>query len=471
MIFTSSAFCDQKIYNDVTEILKAKYGDTGIDYIEMSAFHSSFLTGLLKAKNPKKVCEVGVAAGGTTAIILKTLRETGSSAECISVDLNTHYHLDHKKKTGFLVDELCPELKSGWKFLAGHCLPVYLESIGGDIDFAILDTAHILPGELLDFIVILPYLSKNATIVFHDTHLHYFSQFPSYATKVTLDTAVGEKVICVDPSNEYKLPMISALTVTDDTYKYIDNSFSALTMPWGYIPHMEELSAYHNSIRKNYGNNYAEYFDYIISCALRKRQIDNNVTSIPFENKQIDLFYHPHNCGENTGERTTERSVELALSKKFINNVNNNLIEIGAVTPYYFNTNYQVVDPYDEHPSVTDRKSLFEIDIHNKNILCISVLEHIGTQDYAGICNNEDPIKAFKYLTENANKFLITIPIGYNSQLQEYIFKNSIKNAKIIYYYRSLLYNDWKYTTDFKKLYTLNYGPKWANSLAIIYRF
>lgn len=39
------------------------------------------------------------------------------------------------------------------QFLLGKAIPFVLERIGKDIDFLILDTAHCLPGELLDFIV------------------------------------------------------------------------------------------------------------------------------------------------------------------------------------------------------------------------------------------------------------------------------------------------------------------------------
>lgn len=277
MIFTKSDFCDSKIYQEISSLLKAKYGNGGIDYIEMSEFHSSFLTGLLKVKNPRKVLEVGVAAGGTSAIILKTLQEIGSSATLVSVDLNKRYHIDPRRRTGFLVNELCPELKKDWHPYIGHCLPVYLESIGRDIDFVILDTAHTLPGELLDFIIILPYLKKNATIIFHDTHLHFFSKEQAFSTKITLDTAVGKKIICIDPSNHYNLPMISGIQINDDTLKYIDNSFSALTMPWNYMPNIEQISAYRNSIRKNYNQGYVDYFDYVVQCHRYKMLYDNGI--------------------------------------------------------------------------------------------------------------------------------------------------------------------------------------------------
>ncbi len=42
---------------------------------EMSEFESAFLCGLLKKFKPKKVLEIGVAGGATTAIMLQCLED------------------------------------------------------------------------------------------------------------------------------------------------------------------------------------------------------------------------------------------------------------------------------------------------------------------------------------------------------------------------------------------------------------
>ena len=42
---------------------------------EMSEFESAFLCGLLKKFRPKKILEIGVAAGGTTAVMLQCLED------------------------------------------------------------------------------------------------------------------------------------------------------------------------------------------------------------------------------------------------------------------------------------------------------------------------------------------------------------------------------------------------------------
>jgi len=69
---------------------------------EMTEFESAFLCGALKQFRPKKILEVGIAGGATTAIILQTLEDIGESYEMHSVDLNTQFYRDKTKSSGFM---------------------------------------------------------------------------------------------------------------------------------------------------------------------------------------------------------------------------------------------------------------------------------------------------------------------------------------------------------------------------------
>ncbi|EOZ2155517.1 class I SAM-dependent methyltransferase, partial [Campylobacter jejuni] len=48
----------------------------------------------------------------------------------------------------------------------------HIDKVGGDIDLCIIDTMHSYPGEALDFLFVLPYLSKNAVVIMHDLTFH-----------------------------------------------------------------------------------------------------------------------------------------------------------------------------------------------------------------------------------------------------------------------------------------------------------
>ena len=63
----------------------------GVSEPEMTEFDSAFLCGALKTFRPKKILEVGVAGGATTAIILQTLENIGEPYEMHSIDVAERY--------------------------------------------------------------------------------------------------------------------------------------------------------------------------------------------------------------------------------------------------------------------------------------------------------------------------------------------------------------------------------------------
>lgn len=147
---------------------------------EMSRDQRSFLCGLIKEKKPKKIVEVGVAAGATTCVILNCLemmKDELYDTKMYSIDLSNSYYRDATKKTGYLVERIQGILKSydHHTLLTGKTLAERIDAIAPDrdIDFLILDTVHSLPGELLDFILCFPYLKKGATVVLHDIRLNH----------------------------------------------------------------------------------------------------------------------------------------------------------------------------------------------------------------------------------------------------------------------------------------------------------
>lgn len=238
-------------------------------YCEMSEFEQSFLCGMIKNAHPKKVVEIGIAAGGTTAVILNCLAMLGGDVQMYSCDLNNTYYRDASKPVGFVAEELKPHIFSGKEtegkvshtVLSGGYAPEFLPEIGSDIDFLILDTAHSLPGELLDFIACLPYLKKGATVVLHDISMNVMITEYSYATKVLFDTVVADKYLMPAQDRPCAYPNIGAFKITGDTYKYINDCFSALTITWHYMPQAAELKIYHDFYSAEYETELVELYD------------------------------------------------------------------------------------------------------------------------------------------------------------------------------------------------------------------
>lgn len=235
-------------------------------YCEMSEFEQAFLCGMLKEVAPKKVVEIGTSAGGTTAVILNCLSMLGNDVEMYSCDISKVYYRDYSLSTGFVIEKVKPYIKnmgSNVKHMikAGDYAPNFLSEIGKEIDFLILDTVHSLPGEILDFLACLPYLKPNACVVLHDISINVMIDKKAYATKLLFDTVVGDKYIMLTNDRPALFPNIAAFKITDDTYKYIRNCFSALTISWNYIPEGKELKLYHDFLLTEYSSELIEVYD------------------------------------------------------------------------------------------------------------------------------------------------------------------------------------------------------------------
>ena len=232
-------------------------------YVEMSPADHGFLCGLIKDYSPKKVVEVGVAGGATTAVIMNCLSMTGNrEAVTYSVDLNEECYRRKGKRTGWQLEEVKDYLDNyqNHTFLLGRMLPQIIQEIGSGIDMVILDTVHALPGEILDFLCIFPYLAENAIVVVHDITRNFSEHRYSFATKILLDSVSGEKYFNLIK----RLPNIGAFRITEETMLNIENVFSALSITWGYSVDAEILMDYRKIYQSFYPEECLKLFDQIV---------------------------------------------------------------------------------------------------------------------------------------------------------------------------------------------------------------
>lgn len=214
---------------------------------EMSEWQSAYLCGLIREYSPRKILEVGVAAGGTTALILNTLSMINCKAEVWSVDILEDYYAKPWLKTGFMAEDAKNIIRTDniKHTLKIGLVPEVIDDIGDGIDFLILDTVHMVPGELLDFPICLPYLKEDAIVVLHDVILHATSVYTNnYATQLLLNCVTAEKKPVFGYDNEIGYPNIAAFMVNQDTRKYIYDVFSAMLLPWQYSVPETELIIY-----------------------------------------------------------------------------------------------------------------------------------------------------------------------------------------------------------------------------------
>lgn len=243
---------------------------------EMTRWESGFLCGLLKRFRPHKILEVGVAAGGTSVIL-------GRALEMLGLDQTMHYSGDlsekyyqpgnGKLKTGYQYEIACEEKiisKGNHKLFTGKYLPEYIDEIGNGIDFIILDTMHIAPGELLDVLIALPYLSLKAVIVFHDLAIDHQNKFrPFYCiNKCLFDSLDGEKYFNVS-RNDIDTCMLYGYSdiggvIIENRDNCIRDLFSMFGLPWAYMLSDRELDIYRKKYMEMYDDKYLELFDLLV---------------------------------------------------------------------------------------------------------------------------------------------------------------------------------------------------------------
>ena len=155
--------------------------------IEFTKEEQNFLIDIIKKNNFKKIVEVGVARGGVSKIIMDHL---SPNSKLFSIDLSLDSNIGELCKKKYNED-------SRWNLYTGKYVFEVIEEIGFGIDLVILDTDHELPGELLDFLMVYPFLGENAIVIVHDILLYWLkskTEIHSIAPRLLFNTLVGEKM-------------------------------------------------------------------------------------------------------------------------------------------------------------------------------------------------------------------------------------------------------------------------------------
>ena len=255
----------------------------GTSLVKMYDQDSAFICGLLEKSKPRKILEVGIANGGTSAIILECMYELGLSCELHCVDKMEKGYMGVDREIGFLGKEAARLLGfDNYHLWKGVVLPQVIDKIGPGIDFLILDTTHILPGETLDFLIAYPYLSQNAFVCLHDIRQNQKNppDQKRIGTNALFNCIAADKYVDSDAERTPDYPNIGAFQVNADTKKYITNVFGALTMNWQYSLSEKEYSDYSGIIRRHYPEEARWLFDHAVimnrlslSHSLKKKTI------------------------------------------------------------------------------------------------------------------------------------------------------------------------------------------------------
>lgn len=250
-------------------------------FCEMSFLERCFLNGIIRQSKPIKILELGVAAGGSSAIILNAIKDF-DNAKLYSVDYNKKLYYDNSKDIGFIIDEKFSHLKDKWKLYTGGTAAKFMEEIGSEIDLCLIDTMHVNPGEFLDFLIVLPYLKKNAILILHDICLHQVHRnavtncilfsclkgkkfifnegfYSKFCNGIAINSLINKRQT-LDKGFGNEFSNIGAVILDKDIKDNILDYIFLLTLPWEYLLSDIDILQCHKLFLKNYGKEIAEIF-------------------------------------------------------------------------------------------------------------------------------------------------------------------------------------------------------------------
>ena len=233
-------------------------------FIEMKQEERKFLNGVIRKYKPNKILEVGVAQGGSSALILNAIKEYPNS-KLYSIDRSVTWYQNHNKKVGWLVKEKFPELLNKWTLYAGNNPAENLETIGNNIDLVFIDTMHVMPGEMLNFLEVLPFLKEEAIIVMHDifimfNHKNFKNKKLNYSNNQLICYIRGKLILPSYGDKEFSRN-IGAIKLDKNQKQYYKQYFLALGNLWEYFPSQEDLIVLRAYFKKYYGENLVKIYD------------------------------------------------------------------------------------------------------------------------------------------------------------------------------------------------------------------
>ncbi|MEI0495514.1 class I SAM-dependent methyltransferase [Brachyspira intermedia] len=245
---------------------------------EMSDLQKRFLNGIIRQNKPKKIVEFGVAAGGSSAIILNAIKDIEGS-KLYSLDYSKMYYVDKSKETGWAVKEKFPYLTNKWELYTGGIGAKFIEDVGGNIDICLLDTAHCNPGEFIDLLIVLPYMRKGGIIILHDTIFHLCVNNANSYTNGTIFSCLKGKKYILNEGILRNIGNIGAVVLDDDIMDRILDYFYLLTFNWNYMPTNEDISYLTKLFNKNYDQYFNDLFQGILDYYYDKFNNTNKVSN------------------------------------------------------------------------------------------------------------------------------------------------------------------------------------------------
>jgi len=165
-----------------------------VDSIHCSFEEAIFLDLIIREYKPKKILEIGCGPGFYSNIILNSISNKQVYENDVpvlhSIDLRSNSKITPTLEPGHVVKN--KKLKKQWHLYYPGFVLDYINEIGDDIDMVLLaDNIQQIPGYIMDFLMVLPFLKKGAIFVTYNFSL---SQILCANDKVK-DLAIAPKIL------------------------------------------------------------------------------------------------------------------------------------------------------------------------------------------------------------------------------------------------------------------------------------
>jgi len=190
--------------------------------------------------------------------------------------------------------------------------------------------------------------------------------------------------------------------------------------------------------------------------------------TVEFQGRRLDCFYHRYNM-----TWASERCVEIPIAKSYLDqHAKGAVLEVGNVLSHYFPARHDILDKFEKangiiNQDILDYRPAKQYDL----ILSISTFEHIGFDDESTEPSGgkiKAAIAACRRLLKPDGRLVLTLPIGYNPELDELIRTGELASSREFFLCRRKK-TDWVPATREEALKFSYKKPfPYANAVAII---
>jgi len=139
-----------------------------------------------------------------------------------------------------------------------------------------------------------------------------------------------------------------------------------------------------------------------------------------FQGQSLACFYHRYNM-----TWASERCIEIPIAKSYLDQYSGKrILEVGNVLSHYFPVSHDVLDKFEKGAGIINEDIIgFAPAKKYDLIISISTFEHIGYDDEAEEPSRHKIQKAIAACTNGllspGGRLVITVPVGYNPELDE----------------------------------------------------